>query len=274
MRISKEVVQIIDNRMKLYEKTYGLQVLMWSFRGSMDVGICRKNSDLDIIFIYRCANKNIRAIHDIVGHGFDYWGWRLEDVVTTICEANKICNNGKTYVLSAEHSRGSLDYYFGVYCGIDNEFSWISDAFSNYVECLREICISKSIIVWFDNRLEKTVKKIAVGEEITGNEYLYSVWNAYMCKHMLNGNKTGDNKLRKLLDLYSTQSEKEQIMSIYNDYKMCESKNAKKYFNDIINDLLLKQHEINRQYIKNGASNVDNRAYQEAVIMLNKYAVF
>ena len=81
MKMSHEIIQIIENRLQEYEKEYGICVLLWSFRGSIDIGIYRKNSDLDIIFIYQSNNKKLRAMHDIVGHGFDYWGWILEDVL-------------------------------------------------------------------------------------------------------------------------------------------------------------------------------------------------
>lgn len=274
MKVSKDIVHIIEEKMKFYEVTYGIQVLMWSFRGSIDIGIYRKNSDLDIIFIYRSVNKNIRAIHDIVGHGFDYWGWLLEDVLTTIHESNKLCDSGMPYVISKEHERGSLDYYFGIYCGIDNELSAITEAFSKYIEALRSVCMNKAMIVWFNNKIEKIYRKIVMKQEITGNEYLYSVWYAYMCKHIMLGNRSGDNKLRKLVGLYATLIEKEEIINIHNDYKVSESKTAKTYYSKIINDIITNQYKTNKQYIFDTKTSLKQEEYENSILTLYRIAEF
>lgn len=250
MKINREVSSIIEERMRLYEHMYGIEVLIWSLRGSMDVGIYRKNSDLDILFLYRSKNKDIRAIHDIVGHGFDYWGWLVEDAILTIEKSNEIYQNGETYLLSAEHKRASLDYYHGLYGAIGNEYAVSSEIFekeylANFINAYRR----ETALAWINSRLKKTIKKINLQERLTGSEILYGVWYALMSKHIITGNEPGDNKLSRLISLYATKDEQYRIEEIHRDYQISVNKMAKSYYDMKLYHLIVNQYENNISYI-------------------------
>lgn len=272
MTNKKNIENIIENQMRDYEERYGIQVILWTIRGSVDIGIHRKNSDLDIIFIYRSKDKKIKAIHDIVGHGFDYWGWLLDDVITTVNESNLLCDQGIPYYISSEHERGSLDYYFGLYCAIDNNCACISEwVDADIIECMRKIFVIKSCLVWINSKLEKSYKKICGGEEISGNVYLYGVWYALMSKHILNGNRSGDNKFVLLLDKYTDDNEKIVIKKIYEDYIYSSGKNSKVYKNTIIDNLIMDQYNVNRKYITEGNKILVSEQYKVALEKLKQF---
>lgn len=250
MEIREEYEQYIENRMKLYEKTYGIEVLMWSFRGSMDVGICRRNSDLDAIFIFKSKNKNIRAIHDIVGHGFDYWGWILEDAVEMIKEANVLGEEGTSYTLGKEHRRAGLDYYFGVYCAMGNSNAKIYPAFfKNCVTELEQLYSIKAAVACLTDRMEEYCNKMKKNLSLSGHDIMYAVWYAYMSKHLILNNKPGDNKFNRLVELYASQEEKTEIMPIHNEYRRSESKEAKKYYSTSLYAMFLSQYDLNKEFM-------------------------
>lgn len=273
MTNKKEIESIIANQMRDYEKRYGIQVILWTFRGSVDIGIHRMNSDLDILFIYRSKDKKIKAIHDIVGHGFDYWGWLLDDAITTVNESNLLCDKGIPYHLSLEHERGSLDYYFGMYCAIDNKCSYISEwVDENIIECIRNLFVIKSGIVWMNNRLEKIYHMICEGKKISGNAYMYGVWYALMSKHILNGNKPGDNKFVSLLEKYVDDNDKIAIKKIYEDYIYSNSKNSKVYKSNIIDSLIMKQYTVNKRYIFESKKTFISEQYKMAMDKLQQFA--
>lgn len=273
MTNKKEIEDIVKTQMREYEERYRIQVILWTIRGSVDIGIHRKNSDLDIIFIYRSKEKNIKAIHDIVGHGFDYWGWLLDDVITMVNESNLICDKGITYYISSEHERGSLDYYFGLYCAIDNECSYICEWVDvKIIECIRKLFVVKSCIVWMNSKLEKIYRMICEGGSISGNTYLYGVWYVLMSKQILNGNRPGNNKFVLLLDEYIEDKDKQIIYKIYEDYIYSNSKNSNVYKNNFIDSLIMEQYDINRKYICESEPVFLSEQYKVAIEKIREFA--
>ena len=122
MQMPESFIRTVNDRLVRIKALTGINILFWSLRGSLDIGIYRNNSDADIIFVFTSSNPGYRAFHDIVGHGIDLWGWNIEDVLRTIqfCSENDlqiIINNQCS--ISSEHRRGSLSYYFGLYVTID-----------------------------------------------------------------------------------------------------------------------------------------------------------
>ena len=89
------------------------------------------------------------------------------------------------------------------------------------------------------------------------------------------GNKSGDNKLKKLLDLYATPIEKEEIVSIHDGYKISESKNTKKYFSAVINEIIINQYGINQEYVfsENTCDDCQNE-YEKALEVLERFAAY
>ena len=83
MRVNNELECYVNEKMNQYEDAYGIKVLCWWLRGTINIGMYRKNSDLDIAFIFKDKSRRCKGIHDLYEHGMDLWGVEVEEIIQT-----------------------------------------------------------------------------------------------------------------------------------------------------------------------------------------------
>ena len=51
--LENALIDEVNSRMNFYEYKYNVKILFWALRSSVNLGIVRRNSDLDIMFAYK-----------------------------------------------------------------------------------------------------------------------------------------------------------------------------------------------------------------------------
>lgn len=234
---------MINKRLTLIEELTNVHVLFWSLRGSLDVGIYRDNSDIDVIFVYSCADKNKKALHDIVGHGLDLWGWIIDDVLDTIefCSTNGLDDLIKNKcALTAEHARGSLSYYFGLYVCLGNCFSKSRDGFlEKTANTWLELYNPNIVIAELYCHMLPIYSKISSKGIVSGSQCVYGLWYALMIKGICDRMLPGENKIRDLLVRYGNDDLTNRFYEIHSIYKRGAGKNAQFFDDEVINSFII-----------------------------------
>ncbi len=232
MELSLRMKNMIEKKLASCEEMYGVRVLFWSFRGSLDIDISRKNSDLDLMFVFKNRmGKKIAAIHDIVGYGFDFWGWDIEDAIKTI-ELNNTSfyESGAAYKnipLTKEHARGGLTYYSGIFCYLDNnksgsnlkEISELEEKLANVME--KRVLISH-IVAGVGNRLAR----LEIEEGMSACDYLYTIWRVLLAEHVYRDGMPGESEIDFLMPLYMDKENMETVNRLRRIYKDSISKHT------------------------------------------------
>lgn len=249
MKLNEVFVNEIEERIRKIENTYSVSVLFWNIRGSGDIGIYRKNSDIDIIFVYKSDNKKNRAIHDIIGHGYDLWGWIIDDVFKTIINSFGK-NDVNFHYLTKEHARASLNNYFGFFVAIGNKLlcdrsGFINDNFSDLINIMDR----KSIIFEFQNEIIKYVKRIENENKLSGNEMLYAFWYCEMSEKIISGGLPGENKLSDMIKNINDILLKSEIEDIKKLYNKSVTKHGQKFYSEKIFGYIIKQYKENIEFL-------------------------
>lgn len=232
MSLSVRMTDMIERKLMSCEETYGIKVLFWSFRGSLDINISRKNSDLDIVFVFKNRTGNrISAIHDIIGYGFDFWGWDIEDAVRTIeINNDSFYQNNVEYKnipLTKEHARGGLTYYSGIYCYLGSEKSGSNLAEINILcDKLMGVMEKRVLISHVLAGVEKELDALEINGGMSACDYLYIIWRVLLAEHICKGGKPGESELDSLMPLYMDLETMDIVNRLRSIYKNSLSKHS------------------------------------------------
>ena len=256
MELSIRMRNMIETKLADCERVYDVKVLFWSFRGSIDIGISRKNSDLDLIFVFKNMSENqVAAIHDIVGYGFDFWGWNIEDAIKTI----EINNNSfyqkrdgfQNIPLSSEHARGGLTYYSGIYCWLNNSRSG-----SNLKEAdelkkkLENIAEKRVLISHILDGVESGLSKLEIENGMSACDYLYTTWRVLLAEHVYHGGMPGESEIDLLMSHYMDEKTKEVVNRLRAIYKNSLSKHAQFFSIEDLNVFISKKFNYLKTLLK------------------------
>lgn len=222
MKLTDKVKVTIEEKLLIIEKLYNIEILFWFIRGSMYLGIYRKNSDLDILFVFRNKKGDeVNAIHDITGYGFDLWGWNVNKMVLTIKRSNTAINMGRTFNgLSSEYRRGNLLYYGGIFCALGNDtLHWKIENSDKIYRLLKYIFNPGVLYMEFKNDIDKILTKIEYCMPVTFCDYLNIIDELLIILHVCNDGEAGEADINFLSGLYlpnSIKLELERILKSYN----------------------------------------------------------
>ncbi len=227
------ICRYIDERMKRCEEIYDISVIAWFLR---DKGTPRKNSDLDIVFLFKNrADRKCRAIHDIIGYGFDFWGWDVCDAIETVkCSHENFYKNPtgelKDIYLSAEHKRGGLGYFGGLYWMVGSQIAGGDARFlSDGVELLDQIMERKIIVNYLIAPLGERVERLQYTNGMASYEYLNTLWRLELARSILAGGKPGETDFVELADRFIEGEILTLIKSLMHVYKDSLSKYSQRF---------------------------------------------
>lgn len=232
MELSLRMKEMIESKLASCEEMYDVQVLFWSFRGSLDIDISRKNSDLDLIFVFRNRTKNkVAAIHDIVGYGFDFWGWDIEDAIKTIEINNSSfyanCSDYQNIPLTKEHARGGLTYYSGIYCFLGNKKSGSNiNKIEDLKEKLANVMEKRVLISHILAGVKSGLAKLEIEGGMSACDYLYTIWRVLLAEHVYKGGMPGESEIDFLMPLYMDKETMETVNRLRVIYKDSISKHS------------------------------------------------
>lgn len=257
MNLDRELVTLIEMRLKRCEQQYQIRVLSWALRGSLAIGIYRKNSDLDLIFLYQCCGEKVSGIHDIVGYGLDFWGWDIQDALEMISLNHKNYYENpadftKSVTLSPQHTRGSLDYFQGFYCFVGNSDAVSkSRLFPETKDLFQKIMEKRIVLSHFISRLNSFSSHITLHGSLNSHDYLYAVWMILISRHLLHNGLPGEWKIRYLMDQYLEPSCQGDMETLLDKYKTALSKGSQILRNDRLNDYIQRNnHTLATQFQK------------------------
>lgn len=230
--MEKELVSEINRHMLFYEKQYNIHVLFWALRSSINIGIKRKNSDLDVMFAYTAFEKRVcLGIHDITGHGLDFWGIEISEILSTISINNKLAydKKGKPTItfISPQHRRAGCSYYFGIYSTIGSPYvteynKFISNTCTFFLDMFeRKIAVQELL-----NALQPTLRNIRYFRKVYLYDYLYAIWRLELSKHIMYGGMPGENNINDLTDEYAPFRIKQKVTEFLLIYKNTYSKES------------------------------------------------
>lgn len=247
MGLEQKVLDFIDERMKLCERRYNIQILFWTFRGSLDIGIYRRNSDLDLIFVYKSLGEKCAAIHDIVGYGFDFWGWDIEDALTTIEENHHQYyryNRTSPYLLSAQHLRGGLSYYWGFFCCLNNQRAKYYDQFYDVAYPIMNQMFEKRLLIeHILVGVPGICDTIRFQNYLSSNDYLYTVWRLLLSNHILHGGLPGESDIHDLMKAYLENTTACVTEKLIQTYRKALSKSSQMFEIKELNDYILSEYD-------------------------------
>ncbi len=232
MELSLRMKKMIESKLASCEEMYGVKVLFWSFRGSLDINISRKNSDLDLMFVFKNLTENrVAAIHDIVGYGFDFWGWDIEDAIQTIeINNNSFYENSSDYKnipLSSEHARGGLTYYSGIYCYLGNKKSGSNIKEINAIKNrLTDVMEKRILISHILAGVQDNLDRIEIDGGMSACDYLYLIWRVLMAEHVYRDGLPGESEIDMLMMSYMDQETMNLVNKLRNVYKNSLSKHS------------------------------------------------
>lgn len=215
--MDKELERIINQHMLQYERQYNIRVLFWALRSSVNIGIKRRNSDLDIMFSYISLNgKGCAGIRNIAEYGLDFWGIEIHEILETVCQSNKLSyRESKDPVLwqkTPAHQRGGCNYYFGIYSVIGSPFCQDPYSFIGEASPLLLDMFEPKIAAWqLLSATKGTIQNIRHFSKNHLYDYLYAIWRLELCRHILQGGLPGENNIYGLADKYCSLQMKEQI---------------------------------------------------------------
>lgn len=200
-----ELKEYIIKHLKKLEEDYKIKIIFWSLRSSINMGIYRKNSDLDIYFVFE--SKKISIIHDLKSHTFDFWGASVETVKKSI-EINqaefdkKGINQYKPIYIDQAHKRAGCNYFYSLYFVLGNdvlsEYGKLYSVFENEINNFNK----DIIIAQFGNTIKNDILNILENEVVPINTYLRTIWNCLFITHLKNDGVPGDYNLISLSNRY------------------------------------------------------------------------
>lgn len=227
------ICRYIDERMKRCEEIYDINVIAWFLR---DKGIPRKNSDLDIVFLFKNrADRKCRAIHDIIGYGFDFWGWDIYDALETVARSHEYFYLNPSAELediyiSAEHKRGGLGYYGGIFWMVGNsQIGGNASFLKEGIALLNEIMEKKIIISYLLEPLEKRIETIEYTNCLSSYEYLNTLWRLLVSQNILLGGKSGETNFTEMANKYVGEETLPWIKILINVYNRALSKHSQRF---------------------------------------------
>lgn len=221
MKLTDKVKVTIEKKLLIIEKLYNIETLFWFIRGSMYLGIYRKNSDLDILFVFRNKKGDgINAVHDITGYGFDLWGWNVNKMILTIKSSNAAINMGKAFNgLSSEYRRGNLLYYGGIFCALgNNTLHWNIENSDKIYRLLKCIFNPWVLYMEFKNDIDKILTQIEYCMPVTFCDYLNIIDELLVILHVYNNGEVGEADIKFLSDLYLPNDIKLELEGILKSY--------------------------------------------------------
>lgn len=247
MKLMLEIKKCIEEKIRAVERKYGIKAMFWCTRGSMHAEIYRKNSDLDILYVFQKKGvTEINAVHDIVGYGFDLWGWNIEQVLLTVKQNLKQIYLGKMnyWVLSKEYRRGNLMYYGGIYCALGNENYYRLDKkwsiFENVLWNAFEPCILQ---MEFMHEFYEMKRRIVSGVPITFCDYLNTISDLLLLEHVLKGGMPGQANIYYLAKLYLPDFHQGVLYHLLSEYQNAIGKYEQRAYISELNELILERVE-------------------------------
>lgn len=241
--MNKEIITFINNRLQKCEQFYNIKVLAWFPR---DRGIYRKNSDLDIVFLFkRGFNSNCSAIHDIIEYGFDFWGWNIEDAVKTLAISNenyysKAGKEIEDIYLSKEHARGGLGYFGGVYWMVGNT---CTNGIGKEIEnTLLNIMEKRIIVNYLIKGIAKRIDILEYEGRLSSYEYLNSIWRILLGKGIMEGNLPGKTDFKYLLKSYADECILDPVNDLWKTYENALGKHSQRFDIPVISDYIIKEY--------------------------------
>lgn len=263
MELDNRVKQLIDYRMKKCEEQYNIKVLSWFLRGSIQIGIYRKNSDLDLVFLYKNLEKQKCAgIHDIMGWGFDFWGWDIEDAVKDLNKNILFYHEYKKtniMYLSQEHARGTLDCLHGLYLKLGNDLVGGNNNFNlQFDELLQELLEPAILAEYALLGMKNIVHTVEIIGKLSSNEYLYSIWRVLLAGYIMDGGLPGDNRIDKLIEVCGDRNLQEQVDGLREIYKGALTKSSQRFEIDYLNNYIIQNYVAMKQKIDKQEVKVNN----------------
>lgn len=247
--IEQELKQEIQKRMRQYEKQYQIRVLYWSFRSSINIGIKRRNSDLDIMFAYLASEpEHCLGIHDIMGHGLDFWGVDIRDILTTIDRNNRLAYESPDLAylwhISPQHRRAGCSYYFGIYSTLGNPFygeyhDFLSRTKTDFLDMFEKKIAARQML----ETVGATVDKIWCFGRVCLYDYLFAIWRLALCRHILDGGLPGRNHIEYLLHRYYPEELTKQVEKYLDIYQKTYSKESACFPIDLFNHFLTDEYK-------------------------------
>lgn len=245
--MNDEIRRYVDERMKRCEEMYGITVIAWFLR---DRGMPRKNSDLDFVFLFKNKdNEKCKAIHDIIGYGFDFWGWDICDAFETIMRSHDnfyINPNAeiKDIYLSGEHKRSGLGYFGGIFWMVGNpEVGGNAEFLTNGVRLLDELMEKKIIVNYLVAPLKERIDKINYTNGMSSYEYLNTLWRLAVAKNILLGGEPGETDFPTLIHQFADGEILSVINSLMSVYKGALSKYSQRFTINSLNAYICAEYE-------------------------------
>lgn len=239
------ICRYIDERMKRCEEIYDINVIAWFLR---DRGMPRKNSDLDIVFLFKNrADRKCRAIHDIKGYGFDFWGWDIYDALETVTRSHEYFYLNPSAELediyiSEEHKRGGLGYFGGLYWMVGNQQVGGNTFFlSDGVALLNSLMERKIVVNYMMAPLKARVDKMCYMNGMSSYEYLNTLWRLELSRSILEGGKPGETNFIELANRFIEGETLLHVKSLLHVYRDSLSKYSQRFALASLNAFIVKE---------------------------------
>ena len=251
MRVNNELECYVNEKMNQYEDAYGIKVLCWWLRGTINIGMYRKNSDLDIAFIFKDKSRRCKGIHDLYEHGMDLWGVEVEEIIQTIWINNESYyknKDSKLITLSSAHTRAGCNYYFGIYSAIGNEWvidnmSFLADLKEHFLRIGEPVLMAKQLLGFVKARIEE----ITFFDKLYLYDYLMAIWRMLLADKILKGGMPGDNNLVKLAQDSMNIDLHKDILYRLKQYKQSGGKRAIYVEDNLLNTFIVQKYgQVNK----------------------------
>jgi len=144
--------------------------------------------------------------------------------------------------LSKEHARGSLTYYFGLFCALGNKNIGGNKFFLSKMDpLLRQIVEKRILMNHILEGVNNKVEKIYATGLLSENEYLYTVWRILLAKHVYNQGLPGESNMAILINKYG-EGIKSDVLNLITKYRYSMAKHAQQYEIPSINSFICNEY--------------------------------
>lgn len=275
MKLNNELEYYINEKMSQYEDAYDIKVLCWWLRGTINMGMYRKNSDLDIAFLFQDKNKKCKGLHDLYKHGLDLWGVEIDEIVQTIQINNKNYYENKDsrlITLSSAHTRAGCNYYFGIYSAIGSEWvinstSFLTDLEKNFLKIGEPVLMAKQLLGFVETRIED----IDFFGKLYLYDYLMSIWRLLLADKILSGGMPGDNNIIKLAKQSLDTDLYKDILYRLSQYRQSEEKKAIYVEDNLLNTFIVQKYGQMREILRAFEPKYKKNVYKEEMRKIKDY---